>query len=168
MPFKFYQILTRQQLGNRIGIRLSIEPSLVVLVLCTVLCLPSTVHARDDLITLPVAGIFDNPEYAARLEGVQFYFGETPYAEVATDHGEFTANKKTNAYRKEASFACNWAMLSALLSLKDRALDLGADAVVDIRSYYKRNDFRGDTEFQCGSGNIMAGVTMIGRVVKFQ
>jgi len=141
---------------------------LCVSLLLSILWSPATVQARDDLITLPVSGIFDNPEYAARLEGVQFYFGETPHPAVATDHGEFTANKKTNAYRKEAGFACNWALLSALLSLKDRAVGLGADAVVGIRSYYKSHDFRGDTEYQCGSGNIIAGVTMIGRVVKLQ
>ncbi len=128
----------------------------------------SELQARDDLITLPVAALFDNPEYAAKLEGVQFYFGSTPHPEVAKDHGEFTSNKKTNAFKKDDQFACNWALLSALLAFKDRALGLGADAVVGIRSFYKNNDFRGDTDFQCGAGNIMAGVTMKGTVVKFK
>lgn len=132
--------------------------------------LPSStpLQARDDLITLPVASIFDNPEFASRLTGVEFYFGETPHPEIAVDHGEFTSVKKTNAFRKDDQVACDWAMLSALLVFKERALSMGADAVVAMRSYYKHHDFRGDTEYQCGAGNMIAGVTIKGHIVKFK
>lgn len=146
----------------------AIAVAAALLLLSSLLPSSSEVQARDDLITLPVAALFDNPEYAAKLEGVQFFFGSTPYPAVAKDHGEFTSNKKTNAFKKDDQFACNWALLSALLAFKDRALGLGADAVVGIRSFYKNNDFRADTDYQCGAGNIMAGVTMKGTIVKFQ
>lgn len=164
---------TKFRLSNRGLSRINKQRSGAIAVAATLLFLSllpasSQVQARDDLITLPVAALFDNPEYAAKLEGVQFFFGSTPHPAVAKEHGEFTSNKKTNAFKKDDQFACNWALLSALLAFKDRALGLGADAVVGIRSFYKNNDFRGDTDYQCGAGNIMAGVTMKGTVVKFK
>jgi hypothetical protein len=42
------------------------------------------------------------------------------------------------------------------------------NAVINIRSYYKKRDFRSNVEFECGNGSIMAGVTMIGDVVTLE
>ena len=128
----------------------------------------NVVHARDEIKQFPVADVMQNEEYASRLEGVQFFFGDQPHPAVAHDYGEFQSNKKTNAFNKSDKGACEWAFLSALLSFHQRALSEGGDAVVGIRGYYKKNKFKSDTEFQCGAGNIMAGVTLKGRVVKLQ
>jgi uncharacterized protein YbjQ (UPF0145 family) len=56
-------------------------------------------------------------------------------------------------------------MLSALLALHQRAITLGANAVVNIRSNYKNDLFRSDTEYTCGAGGLMAGVALIGDFV---
>jgi len=39
------------------------------------------------------------------------------------------------------------------------------NAVVNIRSFYNKNHFSSETEFECGAGNMVAGVTMMGDVV---
>jgi uncharacterized protein YbjQ (UPF0145 family) len=76
------------------------------------------------------------------------------------------SNKKTNAFNKTDKRACEWAFLSAMLSLQQRALSEGGNAVVNIRSFYKRHEVSSATEFECGAGAIMAGVTFKGDVVK--
>lgn len=124
--------------------------------------------ARDDVGTYPIADVMGNPEHAARLQGVKFFFGDQAHPPVARSMGEYQSNKKTNAFNKSDKEACEWAFLSALLSLHQRALSQGGDAVINIRGYYKKIDFSSQTEFQCGAGATIAGVTLKGTVVKLK
>lgn len=55
--------------------------------------------------------------------------------------------------------------LSAMIALQDRARREGGNAVVNIRSYYKKNEVNSSSEFECGAGAVMAGVTLEGEVV---
>ncbi len=140
----------------------------------TVICIVTLIiganlaHARDEIKFFPIADVMENEEYASRLEGVQFFFGDQPHPAVERDFGEFQSNKKTNAFNKSDKRACEWAFLSALLSFHNRALSEGGDAVIGIRGYYKKNKYKSETEFQCGAGNIMAGVTLKAHVVKLK
>lgn len=128
----------------------------------------SDATARDTVKQWPVAGIFDNPEYAERLEGVSFYFGEQAHPAIVTNFGEFRTNKKTNGFNKTDEEACQWVMLSALIQLHERAQSLGANAVVNIRSNYKDNQTSSETEYTCGSGALMSGVALIGTFVTIE
>lgn len=62
--------------------------------------------------------------------------------------------------------ACNWAFLSALISLQDRAKSVEANAVVNIASYYKKVEVRHETMYECHKGGLMAGVALKGDVVR--
>jgi uncharacterized protein YbjQ (UPF0145 family) len=53
-----------------------------------------------------------------------------------------------------------------MISLQDRAIAEGGNAVVNIRSFYKKRDFTSATEFECGAGAMVAGVALVGDVVK--
>jgi uncharacterized protein YbjQ (UPF0145 family) len=125
--------------------------------------LAADASARDTIQQLPVADVLNDPEYARRLEGVSFYFGNQSHPEIVENFGEGRTNKKTNAFNKTDEEACRWVMLSALI--KERAQSLGANAVVNIRSNYKNNETSSDTEYTCGAGAIMAGVALIGTFV---
>ncbi len=135
-------------------------------VLIGVCLFSSTAFARDQIKSFSIADVLNNPEYSERLEGVRFYFGNQGHPAIVHNYGEFTSNRKTNAFNKSDKGACEWAFLSALLSLRQRALNEGGNAVVNIRGYYKKKKFSSQSEFQCGAGNIMAGVTLKGMVVK--
>lgn len=52
--------------------------------------------------------------------------------------------------------------LSVLRAFQEGAKSRGANAVVDIVSYYKKNEFRSTTNFECHAGAIMAGVALKG------
>ena len=87
---------------------------------------------------------------------------------MAKAFGEHRTNKKTNAFNKSDKEACDWVLLSALKQLQARALDIGGDAVIDIKSNYKNREFTSATEYQCGAGNVVAGVALKGAVVKLE
>jgi uncharacterized protein YbjQ (UPF0145 family) len=56
-------------------------------------------------------------------------------------------------------------LLSALLEFQKRAQAMGADAVINIHSYYKKEDVSSETEIPCHKGFVVAGLTLRGEVV---
>lgn len=130
------------------------------------LLLAGTVEARDSRHMLSIEQALATADARAKLDGdIQFLFGRGADGEVAQRHGEFTANRKTNAFNKSDAEACNWVFLSAMLTLQERARKEGGNAVVNIRSYYKKNEIDSSTEFECGAGALVAGVALKGEVV---
>jgi hypothetical protein len=98
--------------------------------------------------------------------GIKFYFGKQKHGRIEKQMGNVQTNKKTKAFGKSDEEACNWAFLSAMIALQDRAVRDGGNAVVNIRSYYKRHEIVSKTEYECGAGNVIAGVTFTGDIVK--
>ena len=124
-------------------------------------------QARDTEYNLPIADAMQDGEIRSNLgTDVAFYFSGQPKPAIAKSFGEFTTNKKTNKLNKTDVVACRWAMLSALLQLRERARQLGADAVVDIVSYYKKESTASATDYVCHAGNVIAGVALKGTFVK--
>ena len=110
---------------------------------------------------------FDNADFRARLDDdIRFFFGDQKHPSVKQELGEFVTNKKTNAFGKSDRKACRWVFLSAMLSLRDRARAEGGNAVVNIRSYYKKHEVSSETEYECHAGATIAGVALIGEVVE--
>jgi len=138
----------------------------VVLVMMTVLG-ASAAQARDDRLMFPISDALGLEDAKTRLnQGVSFYFGDQPHAKVLQRFGEFQSNKKTNAFNKSDKQACEWNFLSAMLTFQQRALSMGGNAVINIRSYYKKHTVSSRDEYECGAGTFVAGVTFLGDVVK--
>ncbi len=94
------------------------------------------------------------------------YWGKQTFPKPLQTFGEFTANKKTNAFNKSDQEGCDWNFLSAVISLQGRAKSEGGNAVVNIHSVYKNKDFVSETEYQCGAGAFVSGAALRGTVVK--
>lgn len=143
----------------------------IVITLLSALCLLAAqgTSARDTKNMWPVTDAMNSPDARAKLDqGIKFYFGKSAHPAVAKTFGEFTSNKKTNGANKKDKEACEWAFLSAMLSFQQRAIAEGGDAVINIRSYYRKNEISSETEYECGSGALMSGVTFRGEVVKLK
>jgi uncharacterized protein YbjQ (UPF0145 family) len=139
------------------------------LALALALTLAPAAHARDTALHLPVKDVLEDPEFKARLgSDVALYFGNQAPPAIAQSLAEVTTNKKTNAFGKSDEKACRWVMLSALLQLVDAARQRGGDAVVEIRSDYKRVEWVSDTEYECHAGGVVAGVALKAKVVKLK
>ena len=124
-------------------------------------------HARDTLVRVNIEDAMTTPDAERALNaGIKFFFGEQEHPGVDRQLGTYTSNKKTNAFGKSDQKACKWAFLSAMISLQERAVAEGGNAVVNIHSFYKKHDFSSATEFECGAGAMVAGVTLVGEVVK--
>jgi uncharacterized protein YbjQ (UPF0145 family) len=129
--------------------------------------LPDTALARDTPLMLSIQEAMSTPEAREKLRGdVRFYFGDQPHPPVRERLGQGVSNKKTNALNKSDKRACEWVFLSALLSLEARARELGANAVVNIQSYYRKNAVTSPTRYECHAGAVVAGVALKGEFVK--
>lgn len=49
-----------------------------------------------------------------------------------------------------------------MISLQNGAKREGANAVIDIVSYYKKNEYRSATHFECHAGALIIGVALKG------
>ena len=121
--------------------------------------------ARDDRLRLPILDAMSTPDAKAKLNGgVRFYFGPQAHPAPTRSMGDFTANKKTNFTNKSDKEGCEWAFLSAAISLQERARQLGGNAVINIRSAYKNVEFSSETQYECGAGTFIGGVALRGEV----
>ncbi|WP_282296195.1 excinuclease ATPase subunit [Stenotrophomonas sp. PS02289] len=131
------------------------------------LAFAGTAQARDTPVHLSLQELLDSQiAKDAGIDGsVKFYLAGQS-VNVLQRMGEDVTNKKTNAANKSDEDACRWVALSALKALQDGAKSRGANAVVDIVSYYKKNEFKSATEYECYAGAILAGVALKGTYAK--
>jgi len=138
-----------------------------LIVATALLAVASTANARETRVELPLHDLINSPEAkAAGIDGSVRFFLAGEKVNVQQRLGEDVTNKKTNAANKSDAEACNWVALSALKALQDGARSRGANAVVDVVSYYKKNEFKSTTNFECYAGAILAGVALKGTYAK--
>ncbi len=123
--------------------------------------------ARDTQYLLPISAALEIKDPKTKLDGsVKFFFGNQETPQIIAKLGSDVTNLKTNAVGKSDEAACNWVFYSAMLQLERRAKQLGANAVVNIVSYYQKNVMSSATEFECHAGAVIAGVALKGEFVK--
>lgn len=129
------------------------------------LALPAA--ARDDRLMFSIKDALSTPAAQEKIDkDIALQFGDHPAAASAKVLGEWKTNKKTNAFNKTDKEACEWAFLSAVLELQERAKKEGGTAVVNIKSNYKNDERSSEDEYVCGAGALMAGVALKGTVIK--
>jgi len=130
------------------------------------MCVATVADARDDRLKFPLADVLGSAEAKKTLDpGVQLYFGKQPYAEPARRMSSATSNKKTNFFNKTDQEGCNWVFLSAVKGLQEFARKNGGNAVVNIVSMYKNQEFSSETHYECGAGTFVGGVALRGEAV---
>lgn len=136
--------------------------TLITLVLAaTVVLAPA--YARDTTVNIRLADVLDMPEAKAKLDGsVKFFLAGQATPKVLKKFREDVSNLKTNAVGKSDDVSCKWVTLSTLMSLQKSAKEAGANAVIGITSYYKKNETTSDTTVECHAGAVMSGVTLKG------
>ena len=123
--------------------------------------------ARDAVYHMKIQDVLDSSEAKAALgDRVKFYFATQKAPAAAQQFGEDVANRKTNSFGKPDEEVCRRAMLDALLELRERADKFGADAVVNIVSYYKKQVFASETDYECHAGGFVGGVALKGLFIK--
>lgn len=131
------------------------------------LVLPAPAAARDTRLQLSIA---DATTSAGNRYGdaVKLFWGPQAYPEVERRYATVTSNKKTNFFNKSDKEGCEWAWLSAVLALQERAVREGGNAVVEITSVYRGGTLSSETEYECGAGSVIGGVALQGTIVKLK
>ena len=140
--------------------------SKIVITSIVTLLLTTSAQARDDRMKFEIKPLLESSKAKDALLDIPLHFAKNSPTKFESKYGEVSTNKKTNAFMKSAQEACEWAMLSALKSLQERAVREGMTDVINITSNYKNQPFISTTEFECGSGAVMAGVALKGTLVK--
>ncbi|XPF94515.1 excinuclease ABC subunit A [Colwellia sp. RE-S-Sl-9] len=140
--------------------------SKLVIASIVTLVMTSSAQARDDRNRYDIQSLLESEKAKNALLDVPLHFAENSPTKFESKYGEVSTNKKTNAFMKSDQEACEWAMLSALKALQERAVREGMTDVINITSNYKNQPFSSATEFECGSGAVMAGVALKGTLVK--
>jgi hypothetical protein len=123
--------------------------------------------ARNVVIPFSIAEGMASPEVHDKIDGtVQFYFGDTKHPPALQKFGIYVTNQKTSAFLVSDAKSCRRAFASALIEFQKRALELGANAVINIHSYYDKEDISSDTDVQCHAGGAITGVALRGEFVK--
>jgi uncharacterized protein YbjQ (UPF0145 family) len=141
--------------------------SIVAMTLCAGAMLSSPAMARDTKYMLPLKDVLEMPEAKEKLDdSFRFYLSGQKTPKVLQRMESDISNRKTNGVGKSDEDGCRWAALSALISLQDKAKSLGANAVVDIVSYYKKNEVASATDYECHAGAVVVGVALKGTYAK--
>lgn len=131
--------------------------------------IPTISQARDTTVYLDFDKTVQAATKAGRLDGsVKFYLAGQTIPGKPDLHGEAITNKKTNAFNKSDEEACDWALQSALISLQDAAKKAGANAVVDIVSFYKRAPYSDAKKYECHAGTFVTGVALKGQIANIK
>ncbi len=139
---------------------------LFILLLLGLLLAPSTVFARDDIESYSIRDVLKLKKSKEILgDDIKFFFGNEVHGKILKRFGNFRSNRKTNAFAKSDLKACQRAFLSAMISLRDRAVLEEGNAVINIKSNYRNELTSSEETFQCGAGFLMAGVALVGTVV---
>jgi len=124
-------------------------------------------HARDDQKMFSIKEALESPAAKDKLDpDIKLYFGNQKHPAIVKSFGEARTNKKTNGFNKSDQQACEWTFIGAVLALQNNARQQGGNAVVGIKSNYRNIEKSSNTEYMCGSGALMSGVALKGKVVK--
>ncbi|CAG2128345.1 excinuclease ATPase subunit [Cupriavidus plantarum] len=134
---------------------------------CAAALLVSPAHARDTKYMLPLKDVLTMPEAKEKLDpSFRFFLAGQTTPPVLERFEDGVTNRKTNGVGKSDEDGCRWAALSALVALQDTAKSKGANAVIDIVSYYKKNQVENPAEYECHAGAVVVGVALKGTYAK--
>jgi uncharacterized protein YbjQ (UPF0145 family) len=123
-------------------------------------------QARNNKYLLSIKAALESTEVHEKSDGsVKFFFGKQPTPAVVTNLGTATFHGRINKRRSDDVKARNAAFLAALEDFQKRAKKAGANAVINVISYYKNVEMASPTEFECHAG-AAAHAILRGNLVK--
>jgi uncharacterized protein YbjQ (UPF0145 family) len=125
-------------------------------------------QARNVKHMLSIQSALESEAAKAKLDGsVKLYFGPQVYGKAVPTASALNAHGRMPIeYRAELA-SCFASFADALHTLQKNAKDTGANAVVNIVSYFKNGPVVSSaTEFECHAGSVYSHVMLKGELVK--
>jgi len=121
---------------------------------------------------VPLEAAVQAAQAAGKIDdSVTFYLADAGPTEEQIDQvpcTDIVTNKKTNAVFKRDKGTSLHVALSAIIALHHAAQKAGADAVINVVSYYRKQEYRSTTDIECHAGATVTGVTLKGDLVKLK
>ena len=125
-----------------------------------------TVQARNDKYVLPIQAALETKNVFGKPDGsVKFFYGKQRTPQIISRLGSEVTHGRVAKLRNTDEIVCGAAFLGALLALHKRAKQVGANAVVNIVSFYQQVEMSSGSEFECHAG-MTAHVYLKGELVK--
>ena len=118
--------------------------------------------AREDISTFSVDAAKKSVDQSKVLEGISWHMAGAKHGRVSKRFEPATTTKSTNAFLKSDEAACSRAFMSAIIQLQTRSRNLGANAVIDIKSHASGKTYEEASIFGCVAGNVVARVSLTG------
>lgn len=144
----------------------SIRFGLSALAAAAVMLFASPAKADDAVGDYSIESVTQRPDFTSQMNGVTFYFGDSPHPDGRTVEANITTSVRTRKFGRSSEEACQWVMMSALIQLRARAEAVGGNAVVNIRSNWRNQETSSRTQYRCASGFLMSGVALKADVVR--
>jgi len=124
-------------------------------------------YGRNIELMVPIADAVAATDVSDRPSGaVKFYFATQKSPEILKYLGSYLAVPRTGSAGRSDQRACHEAFLWTLVHLEKRAQRAGANAVVNIVSYYRKRERASTSEFECHVGNVIVTVWLKGDLVR--
>jgi uncharacterized protein YbjQ (UPF0145 family) len=139
----------------------------MLIALVMVLGSTSSGFATNDRANYSIKDALNTADAREKLDPrIKLSFGHRGHGAVVKQIGRWKSYKKANGFARADETACQRAFLSAVISLQDRAIKMGGNAVININSYYDNRETNSDSTYVCGSGGLMSAVALMGSVVR--
>ena len=141
--------------------------AVATLLLCA---LPAVSQARDTAVYLPFDKAVAEATRSGKIDGsVKFYLaGNTPAGKVTVVSPGAVTNKKTNAFNKSDTEACEWVVQSAIISLHQAREKRRRQRRDQHRQLLQEQRAQGCADLRMPRRRIMAGVALKGDLAKIQ
>lgn len=136
---------------------------LALISMCLAAAAAPAANAERDIQTWSIQEAMESQDFQDRLGDFRFVWGDSVSGERIRST---TTRKTTNGINKSDRGACEWALLSALIALKEQAESLGGTSVQGIKSTATGTPFSSTTEFQCITGWTNSRVYLEAEIMK--
>ena len=138
-----------------------------ILALVLTLGFATSIYAADDIRYFSIEEAIKEAKTQGIIDdSIQFKFGSGSGNKDKIFIKNLSTNKKSNKVGKDATASGERGCHAAILQFFTRAKREGATKVVNLTGYFKKIPYDSKTEFQCGVGNLMSGVTLRGDLAK--
>jgi uncharacterized protein YbjQ (UPF0145 family) len=124
-------------------------------------------EARNVVYTLAMDEVLRMPAAERELDGsVRFYLSGQEHMPAVIWHGEDVVRGNIRGAGEQEIESCKRAALKALVQYQEKARKLGANAIIDMVSYFKEQPYISRSAYECHAGSSTVVVVFKGSYVK--
>ena len=128
---------------------------------------PTPTLARNVQYTLPMDEVMRMPAAEQELDGqVRFYLSGQAHTAVVMRHHDEVVTAKIRGAGEEEIETCKRAALKALVQYQAKARKMGANAIIDIVSYFDEQPYMSPSQYECHAGSRTVVVVFKGSYAK--